>query len=133
MEIKESIIHHLDRDYTEPIRDPLWKHIYLSPPLMAIVASSPFQKLYRIKQLGIAHLVYPGATHSRFVHSLGVFHLAKRMIRGIISSEMAPPLTLEGVKAFLAAALLHDIGHFPFTHSLKELPLREHESLTADL
>ncbi|MFQ3621534.1 MAG: HD domain-containing protein, partial [Spirochaetales bacterium] len=43
------------------------------------------------------------------------------------------PLTLEGVKAFLAAALLHDIGHFPFTHSLKELPLREHESLTADL
>ncbi len=128
-----SIIQHLDQDYTEPIRDPLWKHIYLSPEMMAIVASEPFQKLYRIKQLGITHLVYPGATHTRFVHSLGVFHLAKRILRGLLSSEQAPALSLEGVKAFLCAALLHDIGHFPFTHSLKELPLREHESLTADL
>ncbi len=122
------IIQHLDQDYTEPIRDPLWKHIYLSPQMMAVVASEPFQKLYRIKQLGITHLVYPGATHTRFVHSLGVFHLAKRMLRGLLSSEHAPTLSLEGVKAFLCAALLHDIGHFPFTHSLKELPLREHES-----
>lgn len=128
-----QIIHHLDQDYTEPIRDPLWKHIYLSPQMMTIVASEPFQKLYRIKQLGITHLVYPGATHTRFVHSLGVFHLAKRVLRVLLSSEYAPALSLEGVKAFLCAALLHDIGHFPFTHSLKELPLREHESLTADL
>jgi HD superfamily phosphohydrolase len=133
MEGKDVIIHHLERDFTEPIRDPLWKHIYLSPQLMSIVASAPFQKLYRIKQLGITHLVYPGATHTRFVHSLGVFHLAKRMVRGLIGSETAPSLTLEGVKAFLCASLLHDIGHFPFTHSLKELPLRDHESLTADL
>jgi HD superfamily phosphohydrolase len=128
-----QILHHLDQDYTEPIRDPLWKHIYLSPQMMTIVASEPFQKLYRIKQLGITHLVYPGATHTRFVHSLGVFHLAKRVLRGLLASENAPSLSLEGVKAFLCAALLHDIGHFPFTHSLKELPLREHESLTADL
>ncbi|GAB4365099.1 MAG: HD domain-containing protein [Spirochaetales bacterium] len=127
------IIQHLDQDYTEPIRDPLWKHIHLSPQMMAIVASAPFQKLNRIKQLGIAHLVYPGATHTRFVHSLGVFHLAKRILRRLLASEEAPPLSMEGVKAFLCAALLHDIGHFPFTHSLKELPLREHESLTADL
>ncbi len=133
MSEKDRIIRHLDGDYTEPIRDPLWKHIYLTPGLMEIVASPPFQKLSGIKQLGVAHLVYPGATHTRFVHSLGVFYLAKRMIRVLLGSEDPPSLTLEGVKAFLAAALLHDIGHFPFTHSLKELPLKNHEKLTAEL
>jgi HD superfamily phosphohydrolase len=130
---RENIIRHLDREYSEPIRDPLWKHIYLSPPMMDLAASAPFRKLAGIKQLGVAHLVYPGATHTRFVHSLGVFYLAKRIIRGLLASEQAPPLSLEGVKAFLCAALLHDIGHFPFTHSLKELPLKSHEALTAEL
>jgi HD superfamily phosphohydrolase len=133
MQNQDENIRHLDRDYTEPIRDPLWKHIYLSPGMMEIVASAPFQKLSRIKQLGVAHLVYPGATHTRFVHSLGVFYLAKRMIRVLLGSENPPDLSPEGVKAFLCASLLHDIGHFPFTHSLKELPLKSHEALTAEL
>jgi HD superfamily phosphohydrolase len=133
MKDRDENIRHLDRDYTEPIRDPLWKHIYLSPGMMDVVASAPFQKLSRIKQLGVAHLVYPGATHTRFVHSLGVFYLAKRMIRVLLGAEYPPDLSPEGVKAFLCASLLHDIGHFPFTHSLKELPLRNHESLTAEL
>ncbi|MDR1317844.1 MAG: HD domain-containing protein [Spirochaetales bacterium] len=130
---REKIIRHLDTDYSQPIRDPLWKHIYLSPALMRLASSPPFHKLGGIKQLGVAHLVYPGATHTRLVHSLGVFYLAKRIIRGLISPPQAPELTLEGVKAFLCAALLHDIGHFPFTHSLKELPLKSHETLTAQL
>ncbi|MDR3201122.1 MAG: HD domain-containing protein [Spirochaetales bacterium] len=129
----ENIIRHLDRDYSEPIRDPLWKHIYLSPAMMSLVAAAPFRKIGGIKQLGVTHLVYPGATHTRFVHSLGVFCLAKRIIRGLLASPQPPDLSLEGVKAFLCAALLHDIGHFPFTHSLKELPLKSHETLTAEL
>ena len=133
MNRKTLILDHLDKDYGEPIRDPLWKHIHLTPGLMELVASGPFQKLSRIKQLGVAHLVYPGATHTRFSHSLGVFHLAKRMIRGLLRNEDTDLLTLEGVKAFLSAALLHDLGHFPFTHSLKELSLRAHEALTADI
>ena len=129
----QEIIRHLDQDYSEPIRDPLWKHIYLSPAMMGLAASTPFRKIGGIKQLGVAHLVYPGATHTRLAHSLGVFCLAKKIIRVLLACPGAPQLSLEGVKAFLCAALLHDIGHFPFTHSLKELPLKTHEALTASL
>ena len=130
---KAKLLEHLHSDYTEPIRDPIWRHIYLSRQLAAIVSSAAFQKLARIKQLGPTFQVYPGATHTRFAHSLGVFHLAKRLIIAILEQPSAPDLSGEGVRAFLCAALLHDVGHFPFAHSLKELPLKEHEALTADL
>lgn len=130
---REKIIRHLDEDYSQPIRDPLWKHIYLSPAMMALAASPSFRKIGGVKQLGVAHLVYPGATHTRLLHSLGVFYLAKRIIRRLLASAGAPEVSVEGVKAFLCASLLHDIGHFPFTHSLKELPLKSHETLTARL
>lgn len=123
---------HLLTDYNIPIRDPLWGHIYLSPGLKALVERPEFQQLGRIKQLGPSFLVYPGATHSRLNHSLGVFHTAHRMVNHFVRRADTPPFSLEGVKAFLTAALLHDLGHFPYTHSLKELPLREHEELTAD-
>jgi HD superfamily phosphohydrolase len=89
--------------------------------------------LHRIKQLGIIYTVYPGATHTRFSHSLGVYHTAKRMIGALLNHTLPVKITLEGVKAFLCAALLHDTGHFPFTHSLKELPLLSHETLTGHL
>jgi uncharacterized protein len=128
----ERILRSLDSHYTEPIRDPLWKHIYLSPELARIVGSRAFVKLAGIRQLGPSYLVYPGATHTRHAHSLGVFHLAKRMIRSILSRGESDFLDDRGVRSFLAAALLHDLGHFPFAHSLKELPLRDHEALTAD-
>ncbi len=130
MNTKDAIIWHLDREYTEPVRDPLWKHIYLSPGLMGVMDSPNFQQLHRIKQLGPSYLVYPGATHTRLNHSLGVFHIARRVIRALIGFDGCMDLSLEGVKAFLCAALLHDVGHFPFTHSLKDLPLLDHEELT---
>ncbi len=133
MDWKEKILNHLDREYTEPIRDTMWGHIYVSGNLKRITASYPFQRLGRIKQLGPAHHVYPGATHTRLAHSFGVFHIAKKMIRRLVTSETCPPLSLEGVKMFLVAALFHDLGHFPYTHSLKELPLAAHEKLSADL
>jgi HD superfamily phosphohydrolase len=66
-------------------------------------------------------------------HSLGVFHLAKRIIKTLVSISPDSILTVDGVKAFLSAALLHDLGHFPYTHSFKELPLLEHETLTGEL
>jgi len=127
-----SILLHLGEEYTEPIRDPLWKNIYLSSALKRIAGTEPFQNLARIKQLGPAYLVYPGATHTRLGHSLGVFHTAKRLIEAIVSSHGCRDLSIEGVKAFLCASLLHDLGHFPYAHSLKELPLKEHEALTAE-
>lgn len=129
----ESLLRHLGEDYTEPVRDPLWKHIYLSFPLSRITSSEPFLKLTRIKQLGPTHIVYPGATHTRAAHSLGVFQISKRIVTALASRGLLGFATLEGLKSFLAAALLHDLGHFPYAHSLKELPLREHEELTAEL
>lgn len=125
-----KILEHLNNDYTEAIRDPLWQNIYLTPGQKELVALPEFQKLAGIKQLGPAYLVYPGATHTRLNHSLGVFHTAKRIIRRIAVDERLPDLSLEGIKAFLAAALLHDLGHFPYTHSFKDLPLVDHEVLT---
>ncbi|MFW5694004.1 MAG: HD domain-containing protein [Alkalispirochaeta sp.] len=125
-----EILRHLETEYTAPIRDPLWSHIYLSPAMMRLTDTTEFQQLSRIKQLGPTFLVYPGATHTRLNHSLGVFHIARRIITRLVHHPEAPPLTLAGVKAFLAAGLLHDVGHFPYTHSFKSLPLAEHEQLT---
>jgi HD superfamily phosphohydrolase len=129
----ERILDHLENDYTEPIRDPIWKHIYVSRDLLRVVEHAQFQKLDRIRQLGPSALVYPGATHTRRSHSLGVFHLARRMIMTLVRRNREVDITREGVKAFLCAALLHDIGHFPFAHSLKDLELAAHESLAARL
>ncbi len=131
MEEFERILQHLENDYTEPVRDPVWKHIYVSRPLLRVLEQEQFQKLDRIRQLGVAALVYPGATHTRRSHSLGVFHLARRMITTLVRRNREVPVTLEGVKAFLCAALLHDIGHYPFAHSLKDLGVEPHESLAA--
>ncbi len=128
----ERILNHLERDYTQPVRDPLWKHIYLSDGLMRIIDSTRFQQLNRIKQLGPSYLVYPGATHTRLSHSLGVFHIARQMIRTLVTRSDCPPLTMDGVKAFLTASLVHDLGHFPYAHSLKDLPLKDHEKLTGE-
>jgi HD superfamily phosphohydrolase len=136
---RERILDHLENDYTEAIRDPVWKHISISRELLKIIELEPFQKLSRIMQLGPAHLVYPGATHTRLSHSLGVFHLAKRMIASLVRRNVRSAekrgagieMSLEGVKAFLCAALLHDVGHYPFAHSLKDLRVEPHEVLSA--
>lgn len=129
----ETIHHYIEREHTEAVRDPLWGHMYLSAALMRVIDTEPFHQLARIKQLGPTFIVYPGATHTRFAHSLGVFHIAKRIILRLLGSPDAPMLSVEGVKAYLAAALLHDVGHFPYTHSFKRLPLADHEQLTGAL
>jgi uncharacterized protein len=116
--------------FTEPVRDPLWGNVFLSPALERLASSAPFAKLGRIKQLGPAYLVYPGATHTRRSHSIGVFHMARRLAWALASKGQLDFCTREGLLSFLVAALCHDLGHFPFAHSLKELPLEEHEALT---
>lgn len=115
------------------IRDPVWKHIWMTPEFREITLSEPFLRLYRIKQLGPAEYVYPGATHTRAAHSFGVYHVALKVLRVLLARGADRWVTETGAASFLAAALLHDLGHFPFTHSLKELPLADHESLTAGL
>ena len=129
---KEEILKHLDKDYTEPVRDPLWGNIMLSRGFKKILSSETLQKLNRIKQLGPSYHVYPGATHTRLAHSIGVFHISKRIIHQLLTFESCPAITMEGVLSFLCASLLHDLGHFPYAHSLKELPLLDHEELTGN-
>ncbi|MBN2352139.1 MAG: HD domain-containing protein [Spirochaetales bacterium] len=130
---REKILDYLDAGLSEPIRDPIWKHIYLAPAHEKIISLPVFQELHDVKQLGPAYLVYPGATHTRFAHSLGTFHIARRLIGFLVRGKGTKVFTLDGVKTFLCAALLHDLGHYPFAHSLKNLGLDDHEILTGRL
>jgi HD superfamily phosphohydrolase len=130
---RERILDYLETKFTEPIRDPVWKHIYLTPAHEKIISLPQFQELHAIKQLGPAYLVYPGATHTRFAHSLGTFHIAGRLISSLVRTSGRTPFTLSGVKAYLCAALCHDLGHYPFAHALKNLGLTDHEVLTGRL
>jgi HD superfamily phosphohydrolase len=128
-----SILSVLNEGFSCPVRDVLWGHIYFTPELAAITESPPFMRLHRILQLGPVHQIYPGATHTRASHSIGVYHLGRRLLQNLVERGAAGCVSREGVMAFLCACLLHDLGHFPFTHSLKELPLRSHESLTGSI
>jgi HD superfamily phosphohydrolase len=131
--MRTSIYEALNRAFTSPVRDSLWGHVYLTPELEAVVRSAPFMRLHRIFQLGPVYCVYPGATHTRAAHSIGVFHLARRLVHALADQGADEWLTPAGVRSFLAATLLHDAGHFPYAHSLKELPLEDHEALTGKL
>ncbi|MDR2575519.1 MAG: HD domain-containing protein [Treponema sp.] len=125
-----SILSVLNEGFSCPVRDVLWGHVYFTPELAALAESPTFMRLHRILQLGPVHQIYPGATHTRASHSIGVYHLGRRLLQNLVERGAADWVSREGVMAFLCACLLHDLGHFPFTHSLKELPLRSHESLT---
>ena len=117
------------------IRDPVWNTIRVDTVAAAIIDTAAFQRLRYIRQLGLAHLVYPGATHTRFDHAIGVYHLAVRAIRTLRSGPALPPEVWEGARLIPYAALLHDIGHYAFSHALEELePDRiagDHEQMSA--
>jgi HD superfamily phosphohydrolase len=107
------------------------------------------QRLRRIKQLGVSEFVYPSATHSRFAHSVGVFQNARRLVdligREIELGRVAGNFDLERARISVLAALLHDIGHGPFSHAFEEARkaiaerrgatrvIRKHEAFTADM
>ncbi len=126
----DAIVRFLSTGFDEALRDPVWGTILLSPGLAALAACPALVKLDGILQLGPAHLVYPGATHTRRAHSIGVCHAARRLLLALGEKGMIDFVSREGAASFLAAALCHDLGHFPFAHSLKELPLADHETLT---
>ncbi|MDR2768594.1 MAG: HD domain-containing protein [Treponema sp.] len=127
-----DVLEALRKGFTDPVRDPLWGHIYMTPRIADLTASAAFMRLSRIFQLGPAYCVYPGATHTRAGHSIGVYYLARRLLTGLAEISSAF-LTPTGALSFLIAALLHDLGHFPYAHSLKEIALAEHENLSARL
>jgi HD superfamily phosphohydrolase len=105
----------------EIIRDPLWNTIRLDPVAVRIVDTAAYQRLRYIRQLGFAHLVYPGATHTRFDHAIGVYHLAVTAVRLLREQAPLPPEVEAGADRIPYAALLHDIGHYAFSHAVEEL------------
>jgi HD superfamily phosphohydrolase len=124
------------------IRDPIHDLIEFSKDDLdqlawAALNSPEFQRLRRIKQLGFSELVFPGATHSRLAHSIGVFHTARQLSR-LISSRLGKDFDPDRSTIAQAAALVHDLGHGPFSHSfedaLKKLGIKKrHEEWTVEI
>jgi HD superfamily phosphohydrolase len=115
----------------EVVRDPLWNNIRLEAETLAVVDTPAVQRLRYVRQLGHAFLVYPGATHTRFEHALGAYHLARRALAQLEETAGRPALEPAGLLRLKLAALLHDIGHYPFSHALEEAGLPRHEALAA--
>ncbi len=113
----------------EIVRDPLWDNVQLDPAAVAVLDTPPVQRLRYIRQLGHAFLVYPGATHSRFEHAIGAYHLTRQALGILRDRGELDGLDEADLQAVRLAALLHDIGHYPFSHGLEEAGFPHHETL----
>ncbi len=116
----------------EVIRDPLWNNIRIDAEALEVLDSEPFQRLRFIRQLGHAFLVYPGATHTRFEHALGTYHLSRRVLTLLAERNSLEEIHPAELSLIRLAALLHDVGHYPFSHALEEAGLPSHEDLAQD-
>lgn len=117
-------------------KDPLYGFIEVPKVLKPVIDSLELQRLRRIKQLCGADFVYPGANHTRFEHSLGAFHLASKLINQL-QKNLEADISKEEELEILTSALLHDIGHGPFSHTFEEILAqlygKSHEDITASL
>ena len=120
-----------EKDRDQVVRDLLWRNIRLEPAAVRVVDTPAFQRLRYVRQLGHAFLVYPGAAHSRFEHALGTYHLAGRALEGLRERGDLNGFTDGDALLIRLAALLHDIGHYPFSHALEESDWPSHEGLGA--
>ena len=117
----------------EILRDPLWNNIRLDPLALALLETPVVQRLRYVRQLGLAFLVYPGATHSRFEHALGAWHLAGVALRLLEERGALEGIDARAQQIVRAAALLHDVGHYPFSHALEEIGVTHHEQVAYPL
>jgi uncharacterized protein len=131
------------------VRDPIHVFVSLDDDERELLDSRPFQRLRHIHQLGMTHLLYPGATHRRFEHSLGVMELASRVFEIVTHpdkvtdeiKELLPQLRKKDelmywLRVLRMAALCHDLGHLPFSHTAEKelLPAGwDHEKLTGEI
>ena len=119
------------RRYWGEIKDPVHGYVYVTEAEKEIIDSYPVQRLHRLRQLAGAEFVYPGANHTRFEHSIGVMYLA-----GCLSENpnLSQYLSEDEVQIIRIAALLHDVGHGPFSHVFEHLLVKflnkTHEDMT---
>ena len=118
--------------YWGEIKDPVYGYVYITKAEKEIIDSFPVQRLRRLRQLAGTEFVYPGANHTRFEHSVGVMHLA-----GLLSENpnLSQILSEDETKIIRIAALLHDVGHGPFSHVFEHILTKflnkTHEDMTA--
>ncbi|HYD54818.1 MAG TPA: HD domain-containing protein, partial [Gemmatimonadaceae bacterium] len=117
----------------EIIRDPLWNNVRVDPLALRLLDTPPMQRLRWVRQLGLAFLVYPGATHTRFEHALGTYHLARRALTLLEERGDLAEGSRADCETVRSAALLHDIGHYPFSHALEEIGALHHEEVARAL
>ncbi|MFZ4057051.1 MAG: HD domain-containing protein [Ferruginibacter sp.] len=120
--------------YNKIINDPVYGFITINDELIhQIIAHPYYQRLRRIHQMAMAHLVYPGAVHTRLHHSLGAYHLMSNAIFELRNKGVA--ITVAEEQGAKIAILLHDIGHGPFSHALEHVLIegRHHEDISLQL
>lgn len=116
------------------VRDSLYDLIPFGPREEKLIGTAPFLRLQKVKQLGFVFRVWPGATNTRYEHSLGCYHLAVKALRALLQRGEDGGLagiSISSVQTLVVAALLHDIGHYPFSHTIEELgyPIVHHEKV----
>ncbi len=119
------------RQYWGEIKDPVHGYVYITEAEKQLIDSYPFQRLRRLRQLAGSEFVYSGANHTRFEHSIGVMHLAGKLTENPNISQF---LSEDEVQIVRMAALLHDVGHGPFSHVFEHLLVKflnkTHEDMT---
>jgi uncharacterized protein len=132
---------------TQRVRDPVHglivfesrgtpERVRLDQTAWQLLNAPEFQRLRRIRQLGVSEFTFPGATHTRFAHSIGVFHTARSLVR--LLRELLDDFDLCKADTAVLAALLHDVGHGPFSHAFEKTQKKlgaekHHENWTADI
>ncbi len=117
---------HSQKEYTF-IKDPIHGYIRVSETERTVVDTRPVQRLRRLRQLAGSEFVYPAANHTRFEHVLGAMHLA-----GALSEVLPTQLDAHDQEQIRLAALLHDIGHGPFSHVFEPLMVRHFKKTHED-
>lgn len=103
------------------VRDPVHGSIHIREEEVPIIKADFFQRLRNIKQLGFSEYVFPGATHTRFLHSIGVMHIASKAFNKLFAHYRGHRATRRIEQTFKLACLLHDIGHAPLSHSTESV------------
>jgi HD superfamily phosphohydrolase len=132
--VSDGPIGSLPERSAKSICDGLYGRIVVGKPEVLLMNTPAFLRLQQIKQLGFVYRVWPGATHSRYEHSLGCYHLMGQALRALLwrgSQNGLTSVSQSSIKAVMVASLLHDIGHYPFSHTLEELgsPIEKHEKI----